>query len=109
LPHTTDFRLFSEAAIDKTAQAASNPPEDTQALAKMLAPSEKEALRQVIREELDDGSKKQTNILMNLFGNRIIHEHRAATRVPSVKRGFRGVSFNRLSKSANRRSPRQPA
>ncbi len=61
-----------KTSLDKAMQAATGQPQDTEALAKMLAPSEKESLRQVIREELEDGSKKQTNILMDIFGNRIM-------------------------------------
>ncbi|MDQ7781157.1 MAG: hypothetical protein RDV41_15790, partial [Planctomycetota bacterium] len=41
-------------------------------LSSMLVPSEKEALKSVIREELEDGNKKQTQILMDLFGNRLL-------------------------------------
>ncbi|MDQ7780956.1 MAG: hypothetical protein RDV41_14765 [Planctomycetota bacterium] len=47
---------------------------DPENLSALLAPSEKDALRDAIREELDAGGAKQAQILMDVIGKRVVQK-----------------------------------
>lgn len=66
----TDVKI----ALDRATPAVIAQQQQAEALPKLLAASEKATLRELIREELEEGHKKQVNTLMNLFGNRLLDQ-----------------------------------